>query len=115
MLERYAWPGNVRELKNVIERAMILEEGAEILAAHLPDELKPGGRVLDLEPGFKLPAAGINLEELEKDLIRQALDRTQVNKTRAAELLGLTRDTLRYRIEKYGFAVPGHDHEADAD
>jgi len=115
MLERYAWPGNVRELKNVIERAMILEEGAEILTAHLPDELKPGGRVLDLEPGLKLPAAGINLEELEKDLIRQALDRTQGNKTRAAELLGLTRDTLRYRIEKYGFAVPGHVHEADAD
>ena len=115
MLERYAWPGNVRELKNVLERAMILEEGAEILAAHLPDELKPGGRVLDLEPGYKLPAAGINLEELEKDLIHQALDRTQGNKTRAAELLGLTRDTLRYRIEKYGFAVPGHDHEADID
>ena len=113
MLERYAWPGNVRELKNVIERAIILTEGAEILRAHLPDELKPGGRVLDLEPGLKLPAAGINLEELEKDLIQQALDRTQGNKTRAAELLGLTRDTLRYRIEKYRFAVPGHDHEAD--
>ena len=115
MLERYAWPGNVRELKNVLERAMILEEGAEILAAHLPDELKPGGRVLDLEPGYTLPAAGINIEELEKDLIRQALDRTQGNKTRAAELLGLTRDTLRYRIEKYGFASPGQDREADTD
>ena len=106
MLERYAWPGNVRELKNVIERAMILEEGAEILPAHLPDELKPGGRVLDLEPGFKLPAAGIHLEELEKDLLHQALDRTQGNKTRAAELLGLTRDTLRYRVEKHGLATP---------
>jgi len=111
MLERYAWPGNVRELKNVIERAMILEEGPEILIAHLPDELKPGGRVLDLEPGFRLPAGGINLEQLEKDLIRQALDRTQGNKTRAAELLGLTRDTLRYRIEKYQFVTPDKAEE----
>ena len=106
MLERYAWPGNVRELKNVIERAMILEEGPELLIAHLPDELKPGGRVLDLEPGVTLPAAGIDLEELEKDLLQQAIDRTQGNKTRAAELLGLTRDTLRYRVEKHGLATP---------
>jgi DNA-binding NtrC family response regulator len=102
MLERYAWPGNVRELKNVIERAVILEEHAEILPDHLPEELKPGGRALDLEPGFRLPAGGIDLESLERDLIRQALDQARGNKTRAAALLGLTRDTLRYRLEKYG-------------
>jgi len=101
MLERYAWPGNVRELRNVIERAIILEEGAEIIPEHLPDELKPGGRALDLEPGFRLPAGGINLEQLEKDLIHQALEQTRGNKSRAAELLGLTRDTLRYRLDKY--------------
>ncbi|MFQ5747468.1 MAG: sigma-54-dependent transcriptional regulator [Gemmatimonadota bacterium] len=105
MLERYAWPGNVRELKNVIERAVILEEGPEILPSHLPDELKPGRRALDLEPEFRLPAGGIDLEDLEKDLIRQALAQTRGNKTRAAELLGLTRDTLRYRIEKYELAA----------
>jgi len=105
MLQRYGWPGNVRELKNVIERAVILEEGTEILPAHLPEELKPGGRALDLEPGFKLPAGGIDLEHLEKDLIRQALEQTRGNKTRAAELLALTRDTLRYRIEKYRLAT----------
>jgi DNA-binding NtrC family response regulator len=104
MLERYGWPGNVRELKNVIERVVILEEHAEILPDHLPDELKPGGRALDLEPGFRLPAAGIDLESLEKDLIRQALDQARGNKTRAAALLGLTRDTLRYRLEKYGIS-----------
>jgi len=101
MLERYAWPGNVRELKNVIERAIILEESHEILAEHLPEELKPGGRALDLEPRFSLPAGGIDLEQLERDLLMQALDRTRGNKTRAAELLAITRDTLRYRIEKY--------------
>ena len=101
MLRRYSWPGNVRELKNVIERAVILEGGTEILPSHLPEELKPGGRALDLEPDFKLPPGGIDLEELEKDLIRQALEQTRGNKTRAAELLALTRDTLRYRIDKY--------------
>jgi len=56
------------------------------------------------EPGFRLPAAGIDLESLEKDLIRQALDQARGNKTRAAALLGLTRDTLRYRLEKYGIS-----------
>jgi len=101
MLVRYSWPGNVRELKNVIERAVILEEGQEILPAHLPEELKPGGRALDLEPGFQLPPGGIDLEQLERDLIRQAMEQTRGNKTRAAELLALTRDTLRYRIEKH--------------
>ncbi len=107
MLERYAWPGNVRELRNVFERVVILEEGTTILTEHLPDELQPGARAIDLEAGYSLPAAGINLEELEKDLIGQALARTRGNKTRAAELLGLTRDTLRYRLEKYGLAE-GH-------
>ena len=107
MLERYAWPGNVRELRNVIERAVILEEGREILPEHLPDELQPGARAIDLEPGFTLPAAGIDLEELEKDLLRQALERTRGNKTRAAQLLALTRDTLRYRLEKYDMSVAG--------
>jgi two-component system response regulator AtoC len=102
MLERYAWPGNVRELKNVIERAVILEERGEIRPDDLPDEIKPGGRALDLEPGFRLPAGGIDLESLERDLIRQALEQTRGNKTRAAALLGLSRDTLRYRLEKYG-------------
>ena len=101
MLTRYSWPGNVRELRNVIERAVILEEGDTVLPAHLPEEFKPGGRALDLEPGFQLPAGGIDLEDLEKDLMRQALAQARGNKARAAELLGLTRDTLRYRIEKY--------------
>ena len=104
MLERYSWPGNVRELKNALERVVILEDGREILPEHLPEEMKPGGRALDLAPGFRLPAGGINLEELERNLIEEAIGQTQGNKTRAAELLGLSRDTLRYRLEKYGIA-----------
>ncbi len=107
MLERYAWPGNVREVRNVIERAVILEEGAEILPEHLPDELRLGSRLVDLSPGFKLPPGGVDLEDLERDLIGQALEQTQGNKTRAAGLLGLTRDTLRYRLEKYGLPNRG--------
>ena len=107
MLERYSWPGNARELRNVIERAVILEEGTDILPEHLPDELQPGARAVDLEPGYALPPAGINLEELEKDLLRQALERTRGNKTRAAQLLALTRDTLRYRLEKYEMSEVG--------
>jgi len=101
MLERYAWPGNVREVRNVVERAVILQEGAEILPEHLPDELRLGSRALDLAPGLRLPPGGVDLEQLEKDLIQQALDQAKGNKTRAASLLGLTRDTLRYRLEKY--------------
>lgn len=104
LLERYGWPGNVRELKNVIERAVILEEGSELLPAHLPEEMKPGGRALDLQPGYRLPPGGIDLEALERDLIRQAMEQVDGNKTRAAGLLGLTRDTLRYRIEKHDLA-----------
>ena len=105
MLERYSWPGNARELRNVLERAIILEEGREILPEHLPDELQPGARAIDLEPGFTLPPGGINLEELEKDLIRQAVQRARGNKTRAGELLCLSRDTLRYRLDKHGISA----------
>ena len=101
MLERYAWPGNVRELRNVIERTIILEEDKEILPSHLPDELGLGKGAVSLAPGLKLPAGGIDLEELEKDLIVQALDQARGNKTKAATLLGMSRDTLRYRLEKF--------------
>ena len=100
-LERYAWPGNVRELRNVIERALILEEGPEVLPEHLPDELRLGGRAADLGPTLTLPAGGVDLEGLERDLIQQALKQAHGNKTKAAKLLGMTRDTLRYRLEKY--------------
>lgn len=107
MLERYAWPGNVRELRNVIERTIILEEEQEILPNHLPDELRLGKGAVSLAPGLKLPAGGIDLEELEKDLIVQALAQARGNKTKAATLLGMTRDTLRYRLEKYELTEGG--------
>ncbi len=102
----YHWPGNIRELKNVIERAMILENEELILPEHLPIEVcseSNGGRSEKVEADVKLPTGGIDIEKVEKELIRQALDTTRGNQTKAAKLLNLTRDTLRYRMQKFGF------------
>lgn len=102
----YNWPGNVRELKNIIERAMILENEEYILPEHLPFELsakEPPGGGPKSALGIKLPESGLDIEEVEKELIRQALDVTKGNQTKASRLLNLTRDTLRYRMQKFGF------------
>jgi DNA-binding NtrC family response regulator len=97
----YHWPGNVRELENVIERALVLKKGEIITKDVFPEDMlrsdrKIGGVVIDL------PEAGINLEELEKELIRLALKKYDGNQTQAAKFLGLSRPTLVYRMEKYG-------------
>lgn len=102
----YHWPGNVRELKNVIERAMILESEDYILPEHLPPEVTTGEGALSLNVNgidIKIPPGGIDLEEVEKEFIRQALDMAKGNQTKGAKLLNLTRDTLRYRMQKFGF------------
>ncbi|MAG58157.1 MAG: DNA-binding response regulator [Planctomycetes bacterium] len=107
-LESHSWPGNVRELRNVIERAMILGSGDLIEVSDLPPEVRgidvgavnPGGDAG--VTGFRLPEGGLVFEEVEKDLVGQALDRTNNNQTRAARLLGMSRDQIRYRIEKFG-------------
>ena len=99
------WPGNARELRNAIERAVILEEGSQITLEHLPAELRiaparpsPG----DLSGGFTLPPAGVSLERVEESLVRQAMDLCSGNQTRAAQLLEISRDTLRYKLKKFG-------------
>jgi len=101
----YPWPGNVRELKNVIERAMILESEDYVLPEHLPLELTTQDMRQDNVLGIdiKIPPGGVDIESVEKELIRLALDTTRGNQTRAARLLNLTRDTLRYRMQKFGF------------
>jgi DNA-binding NtrC family response regulator len=101
----YPWPGNVRELKNVIERAMILESEDHILPEHLPLEMSSKEVMIQNVKGIdiKIPPGGIDIEEVEKELIRQSLDMTRGNQTKAAKLLSLTRDTLRYRMQKFGF------------
>jgi DNA-binding NtrC family response regulator len=100
VLQAYGWPGNVRELRNVIERAMLLCEGNRL-------DAKDFGALRGSTPGteaFDLPAKGIDLEQLERSLVSQALKRCGGNQTRAGALLGLNRDQIRYRIEKFALS-----------
>jgi DNA-binding NtrC family response regulator len=108
MLVDYPWRGNVRELRNAIERVILMEEGEEIQPAHLTFLVlaQPEGALTAAAgPALKLPPAGVNLDELIKGLIIQALEVSSGNRTRAAKLLGLSRPTLIYRLEKYGIEV----------
>ena len=106
-LEAYPWQGNVRELRNVLERILILEDVDELLPEHLPPEIRDGGkRRGTADTMIRLPHDGVRLADVEADLIRQALDRTDGNVSRAARLLGVSRDTLRYRLERR--AADGH-------
>lgn len=100
----YPWPGNIRELKNCVERIVVLGSEGEILPEHLPRALTRMLPAADrsLEGRFVLPDAGISLEDLERDLIVQALERTKHNKAQAAKLLKISYDTLRYQVKKYG-------------
>ena len=98
VLQAYGWPGNVRELRNVIERAMLLSDGERLDARDFSAMAKPVGADND----FELPATGVDLEQIERTLLVQALRRCNGNQTRAGALLGLNRDQIRYRIEKYG-------------
>jgi len=110
LLSLYHWPGNVRELKNLIERAMILEEGAHIGADALPidvAEFTPRGGAAAL-PDIALPEKGTSLEKVEEELLRQALSRTRGNQTRAAKLLNISRDALRYKMKKFQLQEAGH-------
>ncbi|MGR8935385.1 MAG: sigma-54 interaction domain-containing protein [Gammaproteobacteria bacterium] len=103
-LRAYTWPGNIRELRNLCERLSILLAGKIIEPENLPLEFQIAGSTHNKTLDFTLPDTGINLESLEADLIHQALSRTNGNRSKSARLLGLTRDTLLYRIQKYGLA-----------
>jgi len=101
-LKRHPWPGNVRELRNAVERAMILGQGPMLTAKDFAFSLEaPEGRARSGHL-LELPAEGLDIEALERDLVRQALERSGGNQSRAAQLLGMTRDQIRYRLEKYG-------------
>ena len=102
-LAGYPWPGNIRELENTIERVVILSHGATIEPADLPAEVRSGVSACDVGPRcFVLPEEGVDLEEVELDLVRQALKRTAGNRPKAAKLLGLTTKTLEARIDRFG-------------
>jgi DNA-binding NtrC family response regulator len=103
----YPWPGNVRELRNLIERAVLLAEGDTLEPADFETlhTLRPSESAAS-PTGIQLPADGLNLDEVEQQLVMLALERTNGNQTRAAALLGLHRDQIRYRMEKYGLLKP---------
>jgi DNA-binding NtrC family response regulator len=104
IMTAYDWPGNIRELRNLVERFVVLESDEEILPSHMPNWMV--GQATQSSAGadgrFTIPVEGLSLDELERDLIRQALERTHHNKAQAAKLLGLTYDALRYQVKKFG-------------
>jgi len=113
-LKSYSWPGNVRELRNVIERGMILAGGDTLGVEHLLPEIAPVKAPVP-EPQKAVPVAlpteGLRLEEVERDLVRQALEATEGNQVRAARLLGISRDALRNRMKKFGLMEAGQKDE----
>jgi DNA-binding NtrC family response regulator len=100
LLEQYQWPGNVRELRNAIERAMLLVDRERLE----PEDFTTLTR--SVEPAqFRLPPEGVNLDEVERQLLIQALERAAGNQSQAAQLLGINRDQVRYRVEKFGLKI----------
>jgi DNA-binding NtrC family response regulator len=101
VLLSYSWPGNVRELRNVVERAIIVEGGTEITPRSvILDTIEP---LPDLMDGGErgMPDGIVPLEEVDREMVQRAMTASGDNQTRAAELLGITRDQLRYRLKKY--------------
>lgn len=105
LLIDYSWPGNVRELKNVVERAIILGNDEILLLEHLPLEIVAKASLQGGAPAssFRLPPEGIDIEEVEKELIRQALEMADWNQSKAAKKLSLGIDAFRYRMKKFGY------------
>jgi DNA-binding NtrC family response regulator len=96
-LESYGWPGNIREMRNAVERATLLGDGEKLVTEDFP-MLRASRRITD---GFRLPMEGIKLQDLERSLVEQALELCNGNQTRAAKMLGMSRDQLRYRMAKF--------------
>ncbi len=110
IFKHYRWSGNVRELRNVIERASILEDGEMVTSAHLPADMLSGVPESSGETAtFVLPPNGVALETVEFELSKQAYERTGGNLTRAAKLLDISRDQLRYKLRKAGYAAATED------
>jgi len=113
-IRAYRWPGNVREVRNVIERVMLLLAGSRLTLDDLPSELKtPAPATVIAERPLtviEFGPEGIDIHEVERLLVRKALDQTHGNQSRAAALLRISRDQLRYRMQKYGL----QDHAAES-
>jgi DNA-binding NtrC family response regulator len=103
-LAAYPWPGNIRELKNTIERAILLADEPTLTVDDLPFEIREGAATGARAAAFLLPKEGVDLDQVHKDLLLQALERARFNKTAAGKLLGLNRDQVRYWMRKYQIA-----------
>lgn len=111
VLARHNWPGNVRELENMIEHLVVLGKGDVVKPEHLPAEMRQGkSRISNIS--LKLPDEGISLEEVEKEILLQALEKHDWHQTKAARYLDISRKTLIYRMEKYGL-IPAGDKRAE--
>jgi DNA-binding NtrC family response regulator len=113
-LVNYDWPGNVRQLESVIERALLLGDTDEVTPGDLPAAVRAGIRTPRGPLELEIPDSGIDLEQVERTLIRRALEKAAGNVSRAARLLGLTRRTLQYRLEKMQDTREGQGRPADA-
>lgn len=103
-LAEYSWPGNIRELKNIVERALILENEETLLLEHLPQEIVSKAGSTGSGPlTFRLPPEGLDIEDVERELIRQALEVSEGNQSKAAKKLNLGIDAFRYRMKKFGY------------
>jgi DNA-binding NtrC family response regulator len=118
LMNHYHWPGNVRQLRNAIERSVLLSDHDILTIDDLPPEIRArqsaGAATMNKARGiYELPVDGVAFEDLEREFVKQALERTKGNRSRAARLLGMNRDQIRYRIEKFGFervgAPPGQE------
>lgn len=111
----YPWPGNIRELKNIVERIVLLEDDSVLRPEHLPESIRSGGsdilrksvvQKLEVSLGRPFPGDGIEFEEMVRDtemeLISKAMKEADGNQSRAARLLRLNRDKLRYRLKNFG-------------
>jgi len=105
VLVAYDWPGNVRELRNMIERAMVFEDSDWVQPSSLQmgnETHMPASAAEKSQPVRTPPAAGYaTLEEAERDMVSKALEKCRGNQTRAAVMLGITRDALRYKMKKF--------------
>jgi DNA-binding NtrC family response regulator len=111
-LESYSWPGNVRELRHAIERVVLLEDCDVILPAHLSQKLR-GSSSLSRARGLMTRTA--RLSEVEREHIYRVLEETEGNRTRAAEILGITRQTLINKLKMYGHPVAADSDKAESD
>jgi two-component system response regulator AtoC len=117
VLAQHNWPGNVRELENVIEHLVVLGKGDVVKPEHLPADIRQHrSRIANIS--LKLPEEGISLEDVEKEILLQALEKHDWHQTKAAQYLSISRKTLIYRMEKYGLtpaAEKGEAHVVAAD